>query len=397
MFKVNKYQTRLNLKKINIQNKIDRLTKKAARLKTTNPAKYEKIMNRIRKKKSKFLKHTKKIETKIEAAKEKLKKVSKKYEAETIKLQNLMDKKMYKSQKRLTSGLSTACANLGPGKHVGCSEAIGICRSRGVNVKGYLKCMHQKGFNIQENDLYKHMESSAKSHFIRRFKRARQLREIKRLKTQGAELQKIKGETIERVKDSKKMIDNKTSAQGIIKKYTNEVNTHVNNSIKTLDRLDDSNKPLRLNHLSLNQILSAKSAARTGKEINSAANKVDLATKNAVLQKELKVTPNTKPAAKTKTPPKSVSMEVLAAEEAERLATAKGPTVKGPPKQPDNIYLVVGPSGPQKKNKGIKPENNTYITVIDHDEKFDTPPIPPSNNPWNDKNYDPKSLGMVLS
>jgi hypothetical protein len=158
--------------------------------------------------------------------------------------------------------LSKGCNNLKIGQQLGCSEAIGICKNHGINVNEYLKCMNSYGFNIPENDLYKHMESSAKSHFIRRFKRGRQLREIKRLRTQGAELEQIKGETVERIKDSEKMIKDPTTPESIIRRHSEEVGQHIKNAEYTLDKLGKK-------ELTVNEILSAPSAAsaaRTGIE-----------------------------------------------------------------------------------------------------------------------------------
>jgi hypothetical protein len=270
MSKVNKYHIDLNLAKIKVQNKIDLLTKKAARLKDTNPVKYKKIMNKITSKKLKFDKYANGIDKQIKDARKELKEVSKKYEGETIKLQNLMDKKMYKSQKRLTKGLSKGCNNMKIGQQLGCSEAIGICKNHGINVNEYLKCMNSYGFNIPENDLYKHMESSAKSHFIRRFKRGRQLREIKRLRTQGAELEQIKGETVERIKDSEKMIKDPTTPESIIRRHSEEVGQHIKNAEYTLDKLGKNAEytldKLGKKELTVNEILSAPSAARAGIE-----------------------------------------------------------------------------------------------------------------------------------
>jgi hypothetical protein len=232
--KLNKYEARLVTKEIHLQNRIDGLTRKAAKYQDSNPLKYQQKIDKILKAQEKFKNHAERMRTKIVIAKKKMELISKKYKRETHKLQGLLDKKIRKSQKRLTSGATTSCTKKYPFDSSRCLNAVRNCNIHGVDLIEFTRCLAGHNFkDINQNELNRNMIANAKSHWFRRFKRARHLREIKRISEgRGRILQNTKDKTVERLKYVEKR--SKESADNIIRRSTNRIDKQVATSYKKL-------------------------------------------------------------------------------------------------------------------------------------------------------------------
>jgi len=225
--KLNKYEARLVTKEIHLQNRIEGLSKKAARYQKSNPLKFDQKMAKISKAKEKFEIHAERMRTKMLIAKKKMELISKKYKRETNKLQGLLDKKIRKSQKRLTSGATSSCTKKYPFDTSRCLNAVRKCNTHGVDLIEFTRCLAGYDFkDINQNELNRNMIANAKSHWFRRFKRARHLREIRRISEgRGRILQNTKDKTVERLKYVEKR--SKESADNIIRRSTNRIDTQV--------------------------------------------------------------------------------------------------------------------------------------------------------------------------
>lgn len=191
--------------------------------KTLDPGskEWEKIASKLEKLDTSLSKKLSKTTLKIEKARRNLTKKLNKYAPKQKKYQALMQKKIYKSQKRLDKGFTKTCRNLKKtGKSIiGCLEAFEICKSKtpGLDLSKMTKCINLESetmgvpSNLKESEITQTMTKLANSHFIRRFKRRRHLREIRRISKHGNSLEQSIKESSATIKYGKKLEDHHMS------------------------------------------------------------------------------------------------------------------------------------------------------------------------------------------
>ncbi len=163
-------------------------------------SKLKKLENKQKSIVSSHAKETLNAEKKIAKAQANLQKKLNTYGPKQKKYQALMQKKIYKSQKRLDKGFTKTCRNLAKkGKSaIGCLEAFEKCKGQGhgLDMKAMTGCINTESsamglpIDLKQGDVTGTMTKLANKHFIRRFKRGRHLREIARISKHGSDLQK---------------------------------------------------------------------------------------------------------------------------------------------------------------------------------------------------------------
>jgi hypothetical protein len=199
--KVEGYATKLEIKRIEHHSALDKInTKYADKIKAAqgNPTLVANLQRQQKEAganaKRAFDFQAKKLTKKVTAAQARLTKKLNKYSKKQLKYKKIMDKKIYKSKKRLEKGFTKTCKNItktpsGKGKSpLACLQAYTACKQKsGVDLHALTSCVNtesaSKGFplDLEASAVTGTMTKLANKHFIRRFKRARHLREIERL------------------------------------------------------------------------------------------------------------------------------------------------------------------------------------------------------------------------
>ncbi len=188
-----------------------------------NSKKWNKINEKLEKLEPKLEKKFAKMTQKVEKARKNLTKKLKTYGPKQKKYQALMQKKIYKSQKRLDKGFTKTCRNLKKtGKSaIGCLDAFEKCKETtpSLDLGKMTKCINLESetmgvpSNLKEGDVTQTMTKLADSHFLRRLKRRRHLREIKRITKHGDTLEQSVKESSATIKYGEKLKEHEITDQ----------------------------------------------------------------------------------------------------------------------------------------------------------------------------------------
>jgi hypothetical protein len=188
--KIEGYAVKLKEYQILKQSKIDNL--KLQLKSTTDPDSILKINSNIAKIEYELKNKIDTISKKVIKAQKNLTKKLKKYIPKKEKYSQLINRKIYKSQKRLEKGFTKTCKDIvktQPTKSsIACLQAYKSCKDR-LSLEGITKCVNLETdkmglpLDLKSDDVKQTMTKLANQHYIRIFKRRRHLREINRLNT----------------------------------------------------------------------------------------------------------------------------------------------------------------------------------------------------------------------